>query len=102
MAEWRRRFKQLATEHGARGVQTAIARSSGASVQAICDVVKGRRPPNAKLLKWLGFEIGYMPIRRRRQETVTQVCEADRTAATPQQAAQGPATLDQPPQGAGG
>lgn len=44
--------------------QSQIARASGASPQAVCDAISGRRPPNATLIAWLGFELAYVPITR--------------------------------------
>lgn len=47
-----------------RMTQTEISRASGATVQAICDVEKQRRPPSGKLLAWLGYELAYVKVKR--------------------------------------
>lgn len=93
MAEWRRRVRTM--------TQTEVARASGASVQAVCDVVKGRRPPNAKLLKWLGFEVGYVPIVRRPRATVTDSSDTHRVGVETTPAADAAAPAQSAPPGAG-
>lgn len=96
MATFRERLKRF--------TQTEIAIKSGTTVQAVCDVVKRRRPPNAALLHWLGFELAYVgrkPRTPRRAPTaaVTEPCETDSNGASaPQPPAQdSPSSTAAPP-----
>lgn len=90
MLEFRRRTKAM--------TQTEIAKASGASVQAVCDVVKGRRPPNAELLRWLGFEVAYVPRvpMGGARTTATDTVQADRIGVAPQTSTDS-ASADAPP-----
>ena len=48
-----------------RLTQTELAALAGTSLSHINDVVAGRRPANAKLTEYLGFEMRIVPMRRR-------------------------------------
>jgi hypothetical protein len=43
--------------------QSEIARESGASISIVNDVESGRRRPCGQLLRWLGWERGYIRVR---------------------------------------
>ena len=62
-----RRFRAKCRAHG----QSVVAELAGVSVQTTCDVANGRRAPWGKLLEWLGFEMRYARIRKRRHVPVT-------------------------------
>jgi len=63
--------------------QSDAARKSGASVQKVSDVVNGRCPPGGKLLWWLGFEVAYVP-RRKRARRLTAYQAPDSAGIGPQ------------------
>lgn len=93
-------YRQAQLEFRARlrlMTQTQIAVRSGTTVQAVCDVVKRRRPLNALLLRWLGFELAYLPIQKRPIAHSAPMPEADRPAASPQQAADSEEPVAAPP-----